>query len=335
MAIRSRIVGTGLGTPSKVVTNVDLEKFVETSDEWIRTRTGIRERRFVDRDKNESLSSLCIQAGKSAMERAGVKPEEITLVICATATPDTVMPISAVRIATGVGAMKAGAFDLNAACSGFISGLHLADGLIRAGNHKHVLVIGGDVFSSILDWSDRTTCVLFGDGAGAAVVQGFESKDAATDSMILGSKLFHVFDREENLALKGGGSRTPSHSPRFGKEEKPYITMLGQEVFKVGTRAMAEAGRAVVEQCGLTMNDIDWLVPHQANIRIIEMVAKLLEFPVEKTYVNVDRWGNSSAGTVPICLAEMEEKGLLKKGQIVLLDVFGGGYTYGATLMRW
>ena len=334
--LRSRIAGTGLGIPSKVLTNTDLEKIVETSDEWIRTRTGIRERRFVDRDKGESLTSISLQAAREALERAHLKPQDLDFVLCCTTTPDTVMPISAARIAGDLGcAQSTGALDMNAACAGFISGLHMADGLIRGGIQKNVLVVGADVFSGILDWTDRTTCVLFGDGCGAAIVQGFDSQDESKDSMILGSKLYHVFDRDESLSIKGGGSRTPLNDPRYNKEHKPYLTMMGQEVFKAGTRAMAQAGKEVVELCGLKMTDIDWLVPHQANIRIIEMVGKLIEFPSERTYINVDRWGNTSAATIAICLAEMEQKGMLKKGQLLLLDVFGGGYTYGAMVVRW
>lgn len=333
--IRSRILGTGLGVPSKVLTNFDLEKIVETSDEWIRTRTGIRERRFVDRDKGETLSSIGLQGAREAIARAGITPDQIDFVFCCTATPDTTMPISAARIAGVLGCDRAGALDINAACSGFVSGLHLADAMIRAGFHKHILVVGADVFSSIIDWTDRTTCVLFGDGAGAAILGATSDADPSRDSMVLHSRIYQQFDHAEHLALLGGGSRTPPSHPRYGKEDKPYVTMTGQEVFKAGTRAMAQVGREVVEGAGYKLSDIDWLVPHQANIRIIEMVAKLLEFPTEKTYVNVDRWGNSSAATVAICLAEMQQKGLLKKGQLVLLDVFGGGFTYGAMLLRW
>lgn len=336
--LRSRIMGTGLGIPSRVVTNFDLEKIVETSDEWIQTRTGIRERRLVDPEKGETLSSLSTIAAIQALERAKISPEQVDLVLCCTTTPDTVLPISAARIQAAMGAPQAGAMDINAACSGFVTGLHVADGLLRGGLHKTIVVVGADVFSAILDWKDRSTCVLFGDASGAAVLQSFEAQDTSLhskESMILGSRLYCDFDENEALAVKGGGSRTPPHDPRFGKEHKPFVTMMGQDVFKAGTRAMAHAGKDVVERCGLTMDDIDWFVPHQANIRIIEMVGKLLNFPMEKTYVNVDRWGNSSAGTVAVCLAEMERKGLLKKGQLVLLDVFGGGFTYGAMVVRW
>jgi 3-oxoacyl-[acyl-carrier-protein] synthase-3 len=336
MTIRSRILGTGLGVPSKVLTNDDLAKFVETSDEWIRTRTGIRERRIIDRDQGETLSSLGVQASREALERAGFAASDLDLILCCTATPDTIMPNSAARIAGALGAARVGVIDLNAACSGFVTGLHVADGLIRSGLHKRVLVIGADVFSTILDWQDRKTCVLFGDGAGAAIMGATESVDPATDSCVLASRLEHVFDEEESLAVLGGGSRVPFNSSEFNQNgNTAFVQMHGQEVFKMGTRSMAQIGREVVEAAGYRMSDIDWLVPHQANFRIIEMVAKLMDFPVSKTYVNVDRWGNTSAATVAICLAEMEAKGLLKKGQLVLLDVFGGGFTYGAMLLRW
>ncbi|MBS1982586.1 MAG: beta-ketoacyl-ACP synthase 3, partial [Bdellovibrionales bacterium] len=250
--------------------------------------------------------------------------------------PDTVLPNTAARVAGALGCLSTtGALDVNTACAGFVTGLHMADGLIRGGLHKNVLVIGTDVFSHVLDWTDRTTCVLFGDGAGAVVVTAVDSNDEQNDSIILGSKLFHIFDHAEALSIKAGGSRTPFSSPRFNVEERPYVTMQGQDVFKMGTRGMAQAAEEVLKLCGVDKHQLDWFVPHQANIRIIEMVAKLLDMSMDKVYVNIDRWGNSSAATVPVCLAEMNRAGMLKKGQLVLLDVFGGGFAYGALLMRW
>ena len=331
----SRISGTGLGIPSKVLTNDDLSKIVETSDEWIRTRTGIQSRRLIDRELGESNASISMAAAKQALAKSQINAKDIDLVISCTATPDTWMPITAARVVDGIGAVNAGAFDLNAACSGFLTGLHTADGLIRGGLHKKILVVGSDVFSGILDWSDRSTCVLFGDGAGAAVVEASPDSDPATDSMILGSVLVTHFDREEHLSVKGGGSRTPALSPGYMTVEKPFVTMNGQEVFKAGSRGMVEAARAVLDKCQVSINDVKWLVPHQANRRIIEMAAKLLNFPIERTFMNVEKWGNTSAATVAICLAEMQQQNLIKKGDLVLLDVFGGGFTAGAMLVRW
>jgi 3-oxoacyl-[acyl-carrier-protein] synthase-3 len=333
-ALRSRISGTGLGIPSKVLSNEDLSRLVETSDEWIRTRTGIRERRMIDRDRGESNSTIAIVAAREALSRAGCSAQDIDFVICATATPDTIMPMSACRIVAALGA-KAGSFDLNAACSGFVSSLHMADALIRAGLQKRVLVVGVDVFSSLLNWQDRSTCVLFGDGAGAAVVEACADLDESRDSMILASKLYTLFDHEEHLSIPGGGSRAPMPVDGRVPTHLPYLQMRGKEVFKNATRCMAEAARDVLAQAGVALSDLRWFVPHQANMRIIEMVAKLLGFPLEKTFVNMERWGNTSAATVGICLAEMNRDGLLKRGDLVLMDVFGAGYTYGAMLVRW
>ncbi len=326
-SIRSKITGIAHGIPSKVLTNHDLMKIVDTSDEWIQTRTGIKERRFVDKEKGETHTTLALEAARKALVKANAKAEEIELVICATMSPETYMPMASCRIVGELGAKNAGAFDLNTACSGFISALHTADSFIRSGVHKKVLVIATEVFSSILDWTDRKTCVLFGDGAGAAVVEPHYNADPTTDSVIIGSQLWSMNDLNESLAVKGGASREPDLRPR--------ITMDGQEVFKFASRAMAEAAGHVVKKCGYRLEDVDWFIPHQANLRIIEMVAKLSNFPMEKVYVNLDRWGNTSSATVIIALSEMQEKGLLKKGQLVLLDVFGGGFNYGALLLRW
>lgn len=332
MQIRSRIVGTGLGVPSRTLTNSDLEKLVETSDEWIVSRTGIRSRRIIDPSK-ESGASLSVQAARNALARSGIQASEIEAVILCTATPDTWMPISAARVAGALGVPFALCMDVNAACSGFVTGLSIADAYIRSDSYKQILVIGTDIFSTITDWKDRGTCVLFGDGAGAAVVKKIEV--SPNDSMapgILGFVMRNRFDANHDLAVMGGGSLHPlGNLGGF----KPTITMNGPEVFKMGTRSMAEAAAAVMEKCGVKAEDIDWLVPHQANRRIIEKVAEMTDFPMEKVYVNVDRWGNTSAGTVAIGLSEMVDQGLLKPGQLVLLTVFGGGFTYGAALVRW
>ncbi len=329
--LRSKITGTGLGVPACVLTNFDLEKIVETSDEWIRSRTGISERKIID-SKSQTNSSLSVDAAREAMKMARVEPSEIDLIIVCTATPNTWMPITASRVAGALGANNAGTFDLNAACSGFVTGLVTADSFIRSGFAKKVLVIGTDIFSTITDWKDRSTCVLFGDGSGAALLEATEVQDKNKDSMIIDSVLMSEFDENMNLAVLGGGSEHP-----YGKLDgtSPYITMNGAEVFKTGTRAMALAAKKLLEKTQMQPTEIDWLIPHQANRRIIEMVAKLLDFPMEKTFMNVEKWGNTSAGTVAICLAEMNRAGLLKRGQNIMLVAFGGGFTYGATLIRW
>lgn len=309
------------------MTNDDMAKMVDTSDEWIRTRTGIQERRFVDPALGETHTSISVNSAKKALAMAGITGADLDLIICSTMSPETYMPMASCRIAHAIGATNVGAFDINTACTGFLSAMHTADSFIRSGVYKNVLVVSTEVFSPILDWNDRKTCVLFGDGSGAAVLQATEVTDVRTESMIVGSQLWCYPDMNENLLLKGSGSRDPDTRPR--------ITMQGQEVFKMGSRAMAEAAQFVLNKFEYTADQIDWMVPHQANLRIIEMVAKLAHFPMEKVYVNVNRWGNTSAATVPICLSEMHEKGLLKKGQLLLLDVFGGGFNAGAMLVRW
>ncbi len=325
---RSAITGTGLGFPSRILTNDDLAKMVETSDEWIRTRTGIAQRRFVDLENGQTITSIAVEGARQALEQSGVKPSDIDFVLCCTATPDVWMPIEAARIKDQLGLEKAAALDVNAACSGFVYGLHLADSLIRSGVHSHVLVVGGDVFQKILNWEDRGTCVLFGDGAGAAVVSAVDVKDPERDSHILGSRVYAALDAENNLSIS-------DRAEALARGRSQHLVMNGREVFKWATKCMAQAAMDIVTEHKISPQEIDWVVPHQANIRIIEKVAEFLNFPMEKVYVNVDSWGNTSAGTIPICLAEMNNKGLLKKGQLVLIDSFGGGFTWGSVLVRW
>lgn len=331
----SRILGTGLGVPSRVVSNADLSKTVETSDEWIFSRTGIRSRRVVDRDKGETNSTLSIAAASSALKNSNINATDLDFIICCTATPDTWMPITAARIAHGIGAASIATFDLNAACSGFLTGLSVADTMLRSGSFKRGLVIGSDIFSSILDWTDRRTCVLFGDGSGAAVVEGFDHANPKDASMILGFRLYTDFDVNEDLAVKGGGSRSPQGSSSYMKTEFPFVNMNGKEIFKAGSRGMAEATKNLCHDLGVSISDLKWLVPHQANSRIMEMVAKLLDVPLERVFMNVDQWGNTSAGTIAIALAEMQRDQKLKRGDLVMLSAFGGGFTYGAMLLRW
>lgn len=332
--IRSRITGTGLGIPAKVLTNKDLEKIVDTSDDWIVTRTGIRERRIIDKEKGQTHTSISVDASREAIAMAGLKPSDIDYVICCTLSPETFMPMGASRIIHELGCGNAAGFDLGAACAGWLVGAEVADSLIQSGKYKNILVIGVEALSEFVNWKDRTTCVLFGDGGAAAVFQATGVKDPKTESCVIATVSHTIPDTNDALCIKGAGSRLPSHHPAF-QDADATISMNGQEVFKYATRAMAESVMEVLQKSGFTLDQVKWLIPHQANARIIEMVAKLLKFPVEKTYINIDRWGNTSAGTLPICLAEMNRDGKLQKGDLVMFVTFGGGFAYGAMLVRW
>jgi 3-oxoacyl-[acyl-carrier-protein] synthase-3 len=324
---RSKIVGTGLGYPARIVTNDDLAKKIDTSDEWIRSRTGIAQRRFVDLENGQTITSIAVEGAEKALKMSGLDPLDISFVLCCTATPEEWMPIEAARIKDVLGLERAACLDVNAACSGFLYGLHLADALVKSGAHAHILVVGGDVFQRILNWEDRTTCVLFGDGAGAAIVSVTELNDPKKDSHILGSRVYAALDRDNNLTVTKKDPAFPARTQ--------LLTMNGREVFKWATKCMAQACMDIMTEQKISPEEIDWVVPHQANIRIIEKVAEFLNFPMDKVYVNVDQWGNTSAGTIPICLAEMNDKGLLKKGQLILVTSFGGGFTWGSILIRW
>jgi len=322
--IKAKIIGTGHGIPSKVVTNDDLAKFVETSDEWIRTRTGIEQRYFLDFEKGETITTIVTAGAQEALTMSGLKPEDIELVICSTATPAEWMPIEAARIKENLGLVNSAAIDVNAACSGFTYGTHFAKALIESGAHKNILVVGGDVFQNVIDFKDRGTCVLFGDGAGAVVMTAVEVKDPKTDSYVIGTRIYADLDRERSLSVT---EKKPG--------ENQYITMNGREVFKHASKGMAQAATEILAQHNISPDEVKWFVPHQANLRIIEKVAEFLKFPMERVFVNVHKWGNTSAGTIPICLSEMNQQGLLKKGDIILLVSFGGGYTWGSVLIRW
>lgn len=324
---RTKIQGTGLGFPKRIITNDDLAKTVDTSDEWIRSRTGIAQRRFVDLENGQNLTTIAVEGAAKALAMSGLKPTDISFVICCTATPEMWMPIEAARIKDALGLENAAAVDVNAACSGFLYGMHMADALVRSGAHEHILVVGGDVFQRILNWEDRNTCVLFGDGAGAAVVSATEVKDPLKDSHILGSRVYAALDKDKNL--------TTTEKDPLQPNKIQTITMNGREVYKWATRCMTQSSMDLAKEHNISPEQIDWVVPHQANLRIIEKVAEFMNFPMEKVYVNVDSWANTSAGTIPICLAEMNDKGLLKKGQLILMTSFGGGFTWGSILIRW
>jgi 3-oxoacyl-[acyl-carrier-protein] synthase III len=315
----TRIIGTGSFLPPNVVTNDDLARRVDTSDEWIVTRTGIRQRHIADPE--QASSDLAVEASRAALAAAGVGAGELDLIIVATSTPDFVFPSTACLVQARLGVKGCAAFDVQAVCSGFVYALVLADSLVRTGQARSALVIGAEVFSRILDWNDRSTCVLFGDGAGAVVVRG-DSRPG-----ILGSTLHADGSQAEILAVPGnvsGGSITGT----------PFLRMDGQAVFKVAVRVLDEVARETVAKCGLGLDDIDWLIPHQANVRILEATAKRLKLPRERLIVTVDRHANTSAASVPLALDLAVRDGRIRAGHRVMLQGVGGGFTWGASLVE-
>ncbi|OFZ21969.1 MAG: hypothetical protein A2X94_16055 [Bdellovibrionales bacterium GWB1_55_8] len=328
----SKITGTGSGFPKRIVTNDDLSKTLDTSDEWIRERTGIRERRISKpADPNERNSSLALRAAQQALEMAGKRPEDIDQILYATVSPDTLVPNTACWLQLKLGAHRAHAMDINAACSGFVYALTMADQSIRCGLAKTSLVIGAEVLSTFTDWEDRGSCILFGDGAGAAIV---EQVPGNSKSRILSTHLGADGRLWEMFHLPAGGSNmevTPEvHAAKLDK-----MKMKGREIFKVAVKTLADYAVIALESNGMKADDLDWFVPHQANLRIIEAVAKRLDFPMEKVLLNIERYGNTSSATAITALDEAVRDGRVKQGQTVLIDVFGAGLTYGSTLMRW
>ncbi|QER41587.1 ketoacyl-ACP synthase III [Thermodesulfobacterium sp. TA1] len=328
-AVRSAVLGIGMAVPPKVLTNQDLEKMVETSDAWITERTGIKERHILE--DGENISQYAIKASKEALEKAGISPEELNLIICATVTPDYLIPSLAVLVQEGLGASKAGAFDLSATCSGFIYALSVADQFVRLNPDWKVLVIGAEALSRKTNWQDRTICVLLGDGAGAVVVgKSPNPSQRGLIDFILGAD----GSQWPLLTLKGGGSAFPPFDERLPKEEY-YIKMQGREVFKFATRIMERLALELLERNGFSKEDLKLLVPHQANLRIIEYLRERLDLPKEKVFVNIQKYGNTSAASIPIALYEAEKEGKLKEGDLVLLVAFGGGFTFGSALLKW
>ncbi|HEX2220991.1 MAG TPA: beta-ketoacyl-ACP synthase III [Candidatus Limnocylindria bacterium] len=321
------ITGWGMYAPSRVLTNEDLSRMVDTSDEWIVSRTGIRERRVAADD--ETTTTLSVHAARDALAVAGLDPGELDLVIVGTCSPDYPMPATAVLVARDLGARRAAGFDLEAACSGFVFALAAGHGFVASGMYRNVLVIGVEVLSRFLDWTDRNTCVLFGDGAGAVLLQASEQPGG-----LLGFELFSDGTGAEAIIVPGGGSVCPP-SPRTLENRDHFIHMSGRDVYKYATRQMAESALAAVRDAGLTIDDVDQFVFHQANLRIIESVAKTLGMPLEKTYINIEKYGNTSAASVPMALVEALAAGRIKPGDRVLMVAFGAGYTAGATLVEW
>ncbi len=324
-----RIIGIGHYVPEKVVTNFDFEKILDTSDEWIRTRTGIKERRFASPD--QATSDLSYEAAKIAIERAGITPQDLDIIVVATTTPDMFFPATACLVQAKLGIRERACFDMEAACPGFIYGLTVMQGLLTVENNgiKTALLIGAETLTRIMDPEDRSTVVLFGDGAGAAVLTKDDSEFG-----IIATYLGGDGELGDLLYVPAGGSRMPA-SEETVKKRLHYTKMKGREVFKNAVQWMQQSALIVLEKAGMKPEDVTWLVPHQANIRIIEATRERLGLPQEKVYVNIDKYGNTSAASIPIALSEMYEKGLLKKGDIVLLVAFGAGFTWGAALLRW
>jgi 3-oxoacyl-[acyl-carrier-protein] synthase-3 len=324
MAVFSRIAGTGSALPAKILTNKDLEQFVETSDEWIASRTGIRQRHVVV--EGETTCDLAERAAIAAMQAAGVTAAELDLIIVGTTTPDLIFPSTACLLQHRIGANGCAAFDVNAACSGFIFAMSVADNFIKAGSAKTVLVVGAETLTRMLDWSDRNTCVLFGDGAGAVVLK------ADAEAGILSTHL-HADGGKKELLYNPVGV-----SVGFKPEEKNAgvrVLMTGNEVFKHAVKALDAVVDEALAANGLDKHDLDWLIPHQANLRIIEATAKRLDMPMERVIVTVHKHGNTSAGSVPLALDEAVRSGKVQRGQLLLLEAFGGGFTWGSALIRY
>ncbi|HYJ80717.1 MAG TPA: beta-ketoacyl-ACP synthase III [Longimicrobiaceae bacterium] len=324
---RARIVSTGRFSPPRVVTNHDLEAMVETTDEWIRSRTGIRERRVADRETG--AADMAAAAARIAMERAGIGAGDVDLILLSTATPDRLLPSTACDVQALLGARNAGAYDFATACSGFLYGLSLAEAHIASGQAETVLLMCTEKMSSIIDWTDRATCVLFGDGAGAAVIQAARGDGRG----ILSGYMKSDGTLAELLYRPGGGAKFPLDVAVLD-ERSHLVKMAGPEVFKSAVRAMCEAAGSALERAGLTGDDVDLLVPHQANMRIIEATAKYAKIPMEKVFVNVDRYGNMSSASIPVALDEAIEQGRVGEGSLVLMAAFGAGFTWAANVVR-
>ncbi len=314
------ITGLGCKVPDRVVSNDELSQYVETSDEWIRERTGIRERRIAAPE--EALSDLALPAARKALEQAGLEGKDVDLLIVATVTPDMAFPSTAAILADQLGAVDAAAYDLSAGCTGFMYALAQGYAMLAAGLAKRALVVGGDVLSRILDWTDRSTLVLFGDGAGAVVLE------AADAGGFLGFELGADGGGGANLWLPGSGSR-------IFEDPERYVKMNGREVFKFATRVLVQSAEDLLERCGVAVADVDVYVPHQANLRIIDHATKKLGIPSERVVVNVDRYGNTSSGSIPLALADAEADGRLRAGSLVLMTGMGAGLTWGSALIRW
>jgi 3-oxoacyl-[acyl-carrier-protein] synthase-3 len=318
--IQVSITGLGCKVPDRIVTNDELAKLVDTSDEWIVERTGIRERRMADR--SEALSDIALPACRDALAQAGVEGKDIDLLIVATVTPDMAFPSTGAILADQLGATDAAAYDLSAGCTGFMYALAQGYGMVAGGLSKRALIVGGDLLSKILDWEDRATLVLFGDGAGAVVIEAVPAQG------FLGFELGADGAGGANLWLPGSGSR-------YFEEPEKYVKMNGREVFKFATRILVQSAEELLEKCGVTIDDVDLYIPHQANMRIIDHATRKLGVPSERVVINVDRFGNTSSGSIPLALADAAADGRLQPGRLVLMTGMGAGLTWGSALMRW
>ncbi len=314
------ITGLGVYVPDRVLSNADLEQLVDTSDQWIMERTGIRERRIAADE--QALTDICLPAARRALEMAGVDPRSIDLVVVATVTPDMAFPSSGALIADALGMPDAAAYDLSAGCTGFVYAIAQAHAMLASGLARRALVVGGDVLSKILDWTDRSTLVLFGDGAGAVVME------AVPEGGFLGFELGADGGGGSSLWLPGSGSR------RFEDPDR-FVKMNGREVFKFATRVMVSSAESILAECGRTISDVDVYVPHQANVRIIDHAVRKLGVPDGRTVINVDRYGNTSSGSIPLALADAADDGRLEPGKLVLLTGMGAGLTWGSALIEW
>lgn len=315
--------------PAEVRTNADLEKTLDTSDEWIRTRTGICERHIAGKD--ESSSTLGIQAGKMALESANISPEEVDIIIVCTSTPDILFPATACFVQKGIGAVNAAAYDISAVCSGFVFGLSIAEQYIKSGRYRHVLVIGSETNSRIVDWSDRSTCILFGDGAGAMLLKSVESDEPKG---LLSSHIHSDGEKSDFIIVPGGIGKTGVSHTAIDEGEY-FIKMAGSATFKAAVKRMTEVSQEALDFNGLSTEDVTLVVPHQANRRIIDAVTDKLGIPSEKVFMNIEKYGNTSAASIPIAIHEAREAGLIVPGSLTLLAVVGAGLTWGAALIKW
>lgn len=326
---QAEIVGTGNYLPEKILTNADLEKTLDTSDEWIRTRTGIQERRIARKD--ESSSTLGAHAGRKALDSAGMSPDELDMIIVCTSTPDVLYPSTACFVQKNLGASKAAAYDISAVCSGFVFGLSIAEQYIKSGRYENVMVIGAEVNSRIMDWTDRKTCILFGDGSGAVILRRVEKEEPVG---ILSTHIYSDGNHSDMLIVPGGIGREPVNHDDV--DNKMYcLKMSGQSTFKMAVKRMSEVSRECLKFNGLTAEDVDVVIPHQANRRIIETVSEKLNVNIDKFVINIHKYGNTSAASIPIALHEARESGRLQSGTLSLLTVLGAGLTWGAAAIRW
>lgn len=323
----AHITGWGMAVPETIMTNDDLAEFVDTNDAWIRERTGIRERRIAK--DTDFPSTLAVEASLKALKLANLRSTDVDLIICSTSTPEYIFPATACLIQDQLGATKAGAFDLLAACSGFIYALNMGAQAIRSGSIKNALIIGSETLSRFVNWKDRNTCILFGDGAGAFVLQASDRPGG-----VLSAVMHSDGSGGDLLTLSGGGSHFPASESTL-HDGKHYIQMDGKEVFRFATRVMASATQEALDAAGLTMDQINWIIPHQANIRIIEAAARGLKLPMDKFVINLERYGNTSTASIPIAMVEALEKGQIKSGDKIVMVGFGAGLTWGALAAEW